>query len=448
MSRYEIEAISATVSIDELTTEAVTLVSVIENAITDVDKLLIAKQDGNLTVENARQYLSNIATENDILDYESELTIEASYNFQDAMRDSQARSDAKITDIVTKVFLMIYEGIKKFFGIFRKLIMKVRVANKLYVKKAESLLKLLNDKLDASDIEITDTNLKQQVFDLIGAYALQYDQLAVGDGIAGAMNTPKDYSKLVNIITGLGKWNDSLLNENVFDLSSLEKDEDWINRHSSLLESWNTNVGTRKIPSSLLKLSEDMKGKIFGSTKHVSISGFGMMGYFENRLGVHNLAFMPFGLDGTTIHMVTAYNQSVGKLMTIKGAVKYDVKDMRVEYPTISGMTKCLKDMIKQDYKELEKDIMSSMRDIEKEFKGKIDTFISKKIKEDSVDQLHITSMLRGIYGGNIGAINSVAMSIVTHTLRNNNNLLKYIDLMSSQLENKPNTSGVRQLTN
>ena len=76
MSRYEIEAISATVSIDELTTEAVTLVSVIENAITDVDKLLIAKQDGNLTVENARQYLSNIATENDILDYESELTIE------------------------------------------------------------------------------------------------------------------------------------------------------------------------------------------------------------------------------------------------------------------------------------------------------------------------------------------------------------------------------------
>ncbi len=436
INRYEIEVVNAILDIDSLTTEATKITDIINFTLVSVNELVLAKESGNLTTENARSYLTDIATEADILDFESELTIESSYS--SSREETELRSGAKIVDIVTKIFLMIYNAIKKFMDIFKRFLTKIRLANKAYKVKAEQLLKVIDNKLDISDKTITDHNLKEQVFDLIGAYAIQYDRLAVEDGIAGALNTPKDYGKLVNIISGLGKWNDSLLNKNVFNMNDFKKESDWGDRHEALLKSWRENVINKKVPSSLTKLSENMNGKIFGSNRNVTINGFGIMGYFENRLGASHLAFIPFGLDGKTIHMVTAYNQDVGKLIAIKAEVKYNIKDLEVQYPTITLMRKCLKDIIKNDYKDIEKDIMGVMKDIEKEFKSKIDTFMSDKIKNDSADQLHITAMLRGVYGGNINAINTVAMSIITHTLRNNNNLIKYIDLMSSQLENKP----------
>lgn len=449
--RYELELVTNNLELQELTLEASKIASIIDKTFLDLEKALVAKTNGELTTENATSYLKNIASESDIFDYQSELTIENSYNFDynEHMKNASIRSDAKFIDIITKIFMMIMEAIKKFINIFKQLITKIRIVASGFDKRADDITKVLDEKLDITgSIDITDLDLKQQVFELIGAYALQYNDLTVEAGIATALTSPKDYSKLVTIIEGLGKWNDSLLNENTFNLDDFKEDQDWSKRHEVLLSSWKTNVNNKRVPSSLTKLAENMSGQIFGTQKHVKVLGFGKLGYFENRLGAGNLAFFPYGIDGKTIHVVTAYNQDIGKLMEFKAEVYYDVKDMQVQYPTISLLRKCLKDIVKHDYKSMEKDIVDALKTIEKDFKSKIDEFMKDKLNTDSVKQLHITSMLRGIYGGNINTINSVAMSMVTHTLRNNNNLIKYIDLMTSQLPSKnKDTNSTLQLT-
>ena len=150
--RYEIELVTNNLELQELTLEATKIASIIDNTFLDLEKALVAKANGELTTENASLYLKNIASESDIFDYQSELTIENSYNFDynEIMKDASIRSDAKFIDIVTKIFMMILEAIKKFINVFKKLIIKIRIAVSVFDKRANEIIEVLNNKLDVS----------------------------------------------------------------------------------------------------------------------------------------------------------------------------------------------------------------------------------------------------------------------------------------------------------
>ena len=428
--RYELDIIATNIDIGHLTTEANNYIKAIEITIADFESLMLENDNGTITVENANKYILDINQQFKCLNIVSTLTTE---NSQEGM----VRSALSIDDFVKRFLLLITEAIKNFINIFKQLMTKIMLAMSSFDKKAEELLKLLETKSDMENTSITDIDLKQQVFDLIGAYTLQNDTLKADSGIATALVTPKDYNKLPAIISGLGEWNDALLGTNAMIPEDLMTDNDYSERHKTLLDTWNKYLLTRKIPGNLLKIAINMSGNLFGASPHVTLSGYGTYNWLTKRVGTGNLAFIPYGLDGDKIYIAMGFNQGFGNLFLIEGTVKYDIKTLEVDYPTIHLMSSCLRQLKDVDYKGMSKDIDNTLKDIEKNFKDKINGFVKGRIENDPVKYAHITTQLRTIYFNNINVINNVSMSIVRHTLRNTNNLVKYIDLMSSQLPNK-----------
>ena len=433
----KLEYIQNNLELQELTTEATNQIKTITTLLGEVDTLSTMHNNDTLSTENASVKIPNLLEDQDIA------TLVASFDPCLTSEDSSTRikMSLKQDDFSKKINIFIYNIFKIFYKTFRKIMSKIVIAGSHIEDRNKELVKELaamSDDLAGS--EITIRNVKENVLDLIGGYTMQNDNLELDGGLITALISLKDYSKIGNTLTNLEKWNSKVMTQEGVDSSYSEFRRDGI-RSKLLTAAWSEDVDNKNLAGTLLKINSGLS-RYIADTGVISISNTSIDNtVFKELFDTGNTLFTAYSVVGRAVKTVLGYNDGIGLMSTAVCNIKSGPETVRIEYPSINLLRMFIKRSIAVDYKELDKSVTSTIKDIEKNTKQGIDKFVNDRINlaTETEKGIGLAMEARNHLTHNLNAMNKVALDSVIDAVSNHNNLLKYAELMVNTIKLETN---------